>query len=106
RTQAQRILEETVNVAIERYNEVVSPEQSRELLIQRLTEEEQEYEKAKAEYDQFVAQYGRVRFAEEISARERTLAALEARYEELQRNLATTIENLKNWEQRKKEVLP
>lgn len=78
RAQAQRVLEEVVQVAIDRFGEVFAPPESRQWVLQMVESAEKEYTAAQAAYDQFVDEHKRVNFREEITASERQKATTEA----------------------------
>jgi hypothetical protein len=83
REQAQKILDEVVAVVVERYREVVSPDQSREFVERRFESTQKEFDKVKAEYDAFLSKNGRMRFSAELTDQQKllgeTLALLEAK---------------------------
>lgn len=104
RTQAQRILEELVQVAVDRYREVCAPPESRQWVLERLESAEKDYTEAKSAYDQFVSTYGRVRFTEETAASERAKATTESLLDVMRRQRETTRENLEKYEEQKSET--
>lgn len=94
RTQAKQILDEVVQVVIERHRELFVPRESREWLLQRVQETEAEYNTAKGAYDQFVAANGRVSFTEDITLQERARAATKSTLEAMRRSRDTIRDSL------------
>lgn len=104
KAQAQRILDEVVQVAVDRYREVCAPPESRQWVLQKLEAADKEYTEAKAAYDQFLAVHGRVKFTEEIVASERARATTESLLDNSRRTRDTTHDSLQKYEQRKAET--
>ncbi|MEZ5963987.1 MAG: Wzz/FepE/Etk N-terminal domain-containing protein [Planctomycetota bacterium] len=100
RTQAQRILEEVVHVAVDRYREVCAPPESRQFVLQKLESAEKEYTEAKVAYDQFLATHGRMKFTEEIAAAERARASVESLLDTQKRARDNARENLQKYVER------
>ncbi len=84
---AQRILDEAVKVSIERYRQVTAPAEMRERIRSRTEGMQEAFDQAKSAYDAFIAEHGRVRFAEEIQSRTRSLSGNEAGHDAKAREL-------------------
>jgi uncharacterized protein involved in exopolysaccharide biosynthesis len=104
RTQAQRALEEVVQVVVDRYREVCAPKESREWVVEREAAAEKEHAEAKAEYDEFIGLHGRVRFAEDVTALERARGLTEATLVARKQARETAVQNLKNYRARLDEL--
>lgn len=98
RAQAQRILQEAVAMAVQRYRQVSAPSESREFVEQNLTLVRETYDRAKADYDAFVRTHGRMRFNDEIEARERAFAAMEATLDLRRREQGSTKQTIDKFE--------
>lgn len=92
--QAQRILDEVVRVAVDRYRQVTAPAETREWIQRRTKNVQDAFDLAKGAYDQFLAEHGRVRFAEEIQSRSRALSGNEASHDAKVRELESAKKSL------------
>ncbi len=106
REQAQLVLKEVVQVAVERYREVCAPKESREWVLQRLGVVETDYNAAKVEYDTFVNTHGHVKFTEEIVAQERARATSATALFAMKRARDTTRDNLQKWSEKLDKLKP
>jgi len=106
RARAQRILQEVVQVAVDRYAEVFTPPESRQLVLQKLEPAEKIYQETKAEYEQFLSTHGRIKFTEELGASERAKAALQASLDAATHTKATTQENLEQYRKKLPDTEP
>lgn len=97
RAQAQKVLGEVVKVAVERYREVVSPQQSREFVENTTKAAQGEFDLVKAEYDSFLAKNGRLRFTEEIAEQQKLVASTKATLESKKRDRESTSLRLKEF---------
>lgn len=98
--QAQRVLDETVKVAVDRYRLVTAPAETREWIQRRTKGVQETFDVAKGAYEQFLAEHGRVRFAEEIQSRSRSLAGNEASHDAKLRELESAKKSLRTLSER------